>query len=166
MTRPRRVCRRLSASAFHSLPAAFASSVHRWRRVERRQVLPAGRAVAHSRQVPTGRTFRLQQAPVVGPSFNSSTSPDFLLPSLYSLPPHYFFVFTKDLQRRRGASSRTIFLSSIPPKRKEKKSHICLISLWRRRRRVLECYAVTSHFNALFLCVCVRIRCACTRECT
>ncbi|KAF6728265.1 Phosphofurin acidic cluster sorting protein 1 [Oryzias melastigma] len=41
-------------------------SVHRRSGVERRQVLPAGGAVAHSRQVPPRRTVRLQQAPVVG----------------------------------------------------------------------------------------------------
>lgn len=42
------------------------TSVHRRSGVERRQVLPAGGAVAHSRQVPPRRTVRLQQAPVVG----------------------------------------------------------------------------------------------------
>lgn len=41
-------------------------SVHRRRGVERRQVLPAGRPVAHPRQIPTCRTLWLQQAPLLG----------------------------------------------------------------------------------------------------
>ncbi|XP_061619919.1 phosphofurin acidic cluster sorting protein 1-like isoform X3 [Phyllopteryx taeniolatus] len=41
-------------------------SVRRWRRVERRQVLPAGRPVADSCQVPSCRTFRLHQALLLG----------------------------------------------------------------------------------------------------
>lgn len=45
------------------------SSIHRRRGVERRKVLPAGGTMAHSRQIPTCGTFRLQQDPVVGLSF-------------------------------------------------------------------------------------------------
>ena len=43
------------------------SSVHRRRGVERREVLPAGRSVADARQIPTCRTFWLQQASLLGP---------------------------------------------------------------------------------------------------
>ncbi|MEQ2190534.1 hypothetical protein XENOCAPTIV_029396 [Xenoophorus captivus] len=64
------------------------------------KLLLSGRAVAHSCEIPTGRTFRLQQAPVVGLSFNSSTRLTFF-------SPHTPFC-TKDLHRRRRASSWTI----------------------------------------------------------
>ena len=63
------------------------SSVHRRRGVERREVLPAGRSVADSRQIPTCRTFWLQQASLLGLRTRRLLSP-WLDLHLSSIPSH------------------------------------------------------------------------------